>query len=189
MNRSVIQAVRRGHATRPTARHWYFHICASPRTKRRHQPQYEQFVSGDSPQTKSGILRRECRYFCRYGSHCPLNLVGTEASGTSVHMARSTVYDGLYSLYIGLPGTIGASVGVGDLNTKGNALTTIITLRHTAAPPICIISKFSCSKQSPRYDSRVSSKMQVFFIKIFEIQNIVAILGSYRYNIHKEWDR
>ena len=61
----------------------------------------------------------------------PLNLVRTEASGTSVHMARSTVDNGLDPLYIGLPGTVGTSVGVGDLDTKGNALTTIITLRHS----------------------------------------------------------
>ena len=89
-----------------------------------------------SPQTKSGISRRKCRYFCRYGSHCPLNLVGTEASGTSVHMARSTVDNRLDTLDIGLDSTVGTSVGVGDLDTKGNALTTIITLRHFVAPPI-----------------------------------------------------
>ena len=61
----------------------------------------------------------------------PLNLVGTEASGTGVHMARSSVDNRLDSLHIGLPGTVGASVGVGDLNTKGNALATIITLSHS----------------------------------------------------------
>ena len=60
-----------------------------------------------------------------------LDLVGTEASGTSVHMARSTVDNGLDPLHIGLPGTIGTTVGVGNLNTKGNALTAKITLRHT----------------------------------------------------------
>ena len=59
-----------------------------------------------------------------------LNLVGTEASGTSVHMARSTVDNGLNPLNIGLPGPVGTSVGVGNLNTEGNALATIITLRH-----------------------------------------------------------
>ena len=61
----------------------------------------------------------------------PFNLVGTEASGTSVHMARSTVDNGLNPLNIGLPGTIGTSVGVGDLNTESYALATKITLRHT----------------------------------------------------------
>ena len=63
-------------------------------------------------------------------SDSALNLVGTEASGTSVHMARSSVDNGLDPLHIGLPSTIGTSVGVGNLDTEGNALTTIITLRH-----------------------------------------------------------
>ena len=66
----------------------------------------------------------------------PFNLVGTEASGTSVHMARSTVDNSLDTLDVGLPGTVGTSVGVGDSDTKGHALTTIITLRHSFAPPI-----------------------------------------------------
>ena len=61
----------------------------------------------------------------------PLDLVGTEASGTCVHMARGTVYNGLDPLDIGFPGTIGTSVGVGNLNTKGNTLATKITLRHS----------------------------------------------------------
>ena len=72
----------------------------------------------------------------REKSDGPLNLVGTEASGTSVHMARSTVDNRLDTLDIGLDSTVGTSVGVGDLDTKGNALTTIITLRHFVAPPI-----------------------------------------------------
>ena len=66
----------------------------------------------------------------------PLNLVGTEASGTSVHMARSSIDNSLDTLDIGLPGTIGTSVGVGHLDTEGNALATIITLCHSTAPPI-----------------------------------------------------
>ena len=64
-------------------------------------------------------------------SDSPLNLVRTEASGTSIHMAGSTVNDGLDPLHIGLPGSVGTSVGVGNLDTEGNALTTIITLRHS----------------------------------------------------------
>ena len=56
-----------------------------------------------------------------------LNLVGTEASCTDVHMAGGAVNDSLNTLYIGLPGTVGASVGVRDLNTKGNTLATNIT--------------------------------------------------------------
>ena len=70
------------------------------------------------------------------GSNGPLNLVGTEASGTGVHMARSTVDNSLNPLYIGLPGTVGTSVGVGNLDTEGHALAAKITLSHFIAPPI-----------------------------------------------------
>jgi len=63
--------------------------------------------------------------------NCALHLVGTEASSTSVHMARSTVHNGLDPLNIGLPSPVRTSVRVGNLNTKGNALATVITLRHS----------------------------------------------------------
>ena len=69
-------------------------------------------------------------FYMRYASDGPLDLVGTEASGTSVHMARSPVDNSLDPLHIGLPGTVGTSVGVGDLDTESHALATIITLRH-----------------------------------------------------------
>ena len=65
----------------------------------------------------------------------PLYLIGTEASGTSVHMAGSSIHDCLDALDVGLPFAVGTSVGVGNLDTKGNALTTTITLCHSAAPP------------------------------------------------------
>ena len=65
-----------------------------------------------------------------------LNLVGAEASGTCVHMAGSSIDDSLNALDVGLPCTIGTSVGVRDLNAEGHALTTKITLSHYIAPPI-----------------------------------------------------
>jgi hypothetical protein len=64
-------------------------------------------------------------------SNGPFDLIGTEASGTSIHVARSTVDNGLDPLYIGLPSTVGTSVRVGNLDTESNALATIITLCHT----------------------------------------------------------
>ena len=70
-----------------------------------------------------------------------LDLIGAEASGTSVHMAGSSVNDSLDPLHIGLPGTVGTSVGVGNLNTEGHALATKITLRHLIAPPIRMITQ------------------------------------------------
>ena len=88
-------------------------------------------------------------------SDSPLNLVRTEASGTSVHMARSTVHNGLDPLYVGLPGSVGTSVGVGNLNTKGNALATIITLRHSLHLLSEIINSKLRPEQALRYDTRV----------------------------------
>ena len=81
------------------------------------------------------------------GSDSPLNLVRTEASGTSIHMAGITVNDGLDPLHIGLPGSVGTSVGVGNLDTEGNALTTIITLRHSLHLQSVIV-KLSAPKQA-----------------------------------------
>ena len=76
-------------------------------------------------------------YLCWRGkSDSALNLVGAEASGTSVHMAGSTVNDSLDALDVGLPCTVGTSVGVRNLDTKGHALAAKITLSHFIAPPI-----------------------------------------------------
>ena len=67
--------------------------------------------------------------FCQLDS--ALDLAGTEATSTSVHMARSTIHNSLNALDVGLPGTVGTSVGVGHLNAEGYALATKITLSHS----------------------------------------------------------
>ena len=55
-------------------------------------------------------LQKQWRKLVAGKSDSPLNLVRTEASGTSVHMARSTVHHSLDPLNIGLPGSVGTSV-------------------------------------------------------------------------------
>ena len=71
-----------------------------------------------------------------------LNLVGAEASGTCVNMAGSSIHDSLNALDVGLPCTIGTSVGVRNLDTKGYALTTKITLSHFLhLPSGCLLNK------------------------------------------------
>jgi len=75
-------------------------------------------------------------------SDSALDLIGAEASGTSVHMAGSSVNDSLNALDVGLPCTIGTSVGVRDLDTKRHALTTKITLSHLLhLPSGCFLNK------------------------------------------------
>lgn len=59
---------------------------------------------------------------------CSLNLIGTEASCTDVDMAGGTVNDRFHALHIGLPHSVCTSVGMGDLNAKGNTLAANIAL-------------------------------------------------------------
>ena len=71
----------------------------------------------------------------RSESHCTSDLAGTEAAGAHIDVLGSTVNHSLNALDVGLPGTVGAAVGVGDLNTEGHALTTELTFGHIYKPP------------------------------------------------------
>ena len=64
------------------------------------------------------------------GLDSALNLIGTEASGTDVHMARSSVNDCLNTLHVGLPAAVGSSVGVRNLDTESHALAADIAFCH-----------------------------------------------------------
>ena len=101
-------------------------------------------------------------------SDSTLDLIGAEASGTSVHMAGSSVHDSLNALDVGLPCTIGTSVGVGDLDTEGYALATTITFRHLLhLPSGCLLNKLR-PLQALDYDTRLFPKMQALFSKFFD---------------------
>ena len=112
-----------------------------------------------------------------------LNLVGTQTSGTSVHMARSTVDNSLDPLHIGLPGSVGTSVGVGDLDTKGNALATIITLCHS----LHLLSEITHQNtpQNRRFDmiAEFFQKSKCFLEKFLVFQNNIDILAGWVYNV------
>ena len=58
------------------------------------------------------------------------DLTGTHTPGTNIHMAGGTVDDRLHTLHIGLPGTIGTPMRMGNPNTKGNALIAKLALCH-----------------------------------------------------------
>ena len=64
-----------------------------------------------------------------------LDLAGTQAPGAGVDVSGGPVNDRLYTSYVRLPGTVGSSVGVGDLNTKGHALAADVAFCHVSAPP------------------------------------------------------
>jgi hypothetical protein len=106
-------------------------------------------------------------YFIAGISDSALNLVGAEASGTCVNMAGSSVDHSLNALNVGLPGTVGTSVGVRNLDTKGYALTTKITLSHSLHLPSFHYSVIHALSQALRYDNKLSPKKQAFFSQIF----------------------
>ena len=67
--------------------------------------------------------------------HSAGDLTRTEASGAHVHVLGRTVYNRLDALHVGLPGTVGAAVGVGDMDTEHNALIAKFTFGHSLIPP------------------------------------------------------
>ena len=58
------------------------------------------------------------------------NFTGTQTPGTNIHMAGRAIDHCLHALDIGLPGTIGTSVGMGNLDTEGYALVAEFALSH-----------------------------------------------------------
>lgn len=81
---------------------------------------------------------------------CALDLAGTQASGANVHMARSTLYNRFYALYVRLPCSVRPSVGVRYLDTESNTLSANFTLCHSTAPPH---PNIACQLPSRRYSS------------------------------------
>ena len=71
-----------------------------------------------------------CLFVCQNMSESDsaFNLIGTEASCTDVDMAGRTIDDCFHALYIGLPSSVGASVGMGDFNAECNTLAANIAL-------------------------------------------------------------
>ena len=94
-------------------------------------------------------------------SDSAFNLIGTEASRTDVDMAGRTIDDCFHALYIGLPSSVGASMGMGHLNAERNTLAANIALCQTAAPPIIgKIVKIASTHDAAKYITRVLPEMQ-----------------------------
>ena len=75
-------------------------------------------------------------------SNRALNLIGTQASRTDVHMARRTVNDRLHALDVGLPAPVCPTMRVGDLDTERNALAANIALcHHCTSLPLKVVRR------------------------------------------------
>ena len=58
------------------------------------------------------------------------NFAGTQTPGTNIYMAGRAVNNCLNALHIGLPCTIGTSVGMGNLDTETDTLIAKLALSH-----------------------------------------------------------
>ena len=66
---------------------------------------------------------------------CTGNLAGTKATSANIQTARGAVDNRFYTFNIGFPSSVGTSVGVGNLDAKGDFLTADIAFCHLKAPP------------------------------------------------------
>ena len=112
---------------------------------------------------KSPVPQHRGFHLAIYRSHSAGDLTGTEASGADVHVGRSALHDRLHALHIGLPRTIGASVGVRHLNTERNTLIAKLALSHPLH--LLAVRNSLAYIASNRYLSRLRRKMQALFDK------------------------
>ncbi len=63
----------------------------------------------------------------------------TQTSGANMHCGVSSVDNGSYLAHIGLPHSVGFTVGVRDVLSEDNALSANITLCHSKTPPMTAI--------------------------------------------------
>ena len=63
-------------------------------------------------------------------SDCASDLVGAQAAGADVDVLRGPVDKRLHTHDVGLPGAVGAAMGVGDLDTESHALAADVAFRH-----------------------------------------------------------
>ena len=56
-------------------------------------------------------------------------------------MLGGTVHDGLDALHVRLPGTVGASVRMADLNAEGHILVAELAFCHAEAPPQLVFAE------------------------------------------------
>ena len=69
-------------------------------------------------------------FLCSGGSDRSGDLTGTQAAGAGVNSAGGAVDKRLDSLYVGLPGSVGSSVGVGNLDPELYVFSAKITFCH-----------------------------------------------------------
>ena len=77
---------------------------------------------------------------------CTLNLAGAQASGANINVAGRTLHNCLDTLDIGLPGTVGTTVRVRNLDTKRDALAADLAFCHSWHLLYRLVNKIHCNR-------------------------------------------
>ena len=98
------------------------------------------------------------------------NFTRTQTAGTNIYMAGRSVDNRLNALDIGLPCTIGTTMWMGNLYSKGNTLVAKLALCHPLHLLAVVKSRhcFVISKTSSWYNNRCRCKMQALFSKNYK---------------------
>ena len=72
----------------------------------------------------------------RCSSDSPRNLVGAKAAGTNIYRFRRSVNNSFHPSDIGLPHSVGFTVGMGYIPAECHAFSAYTAFCHISAPPI-----------------------------------------------------
>ena len=86
-------------------------------------------------------------------------------------VAGSAIHNNLYTSDVGLPGSVGSSVRVRNLNTESNAFAANIAFSHVQRTSLAINTK-----SQREYDIRKPKEKQEIFSKKFEFIGIFSRL-------------
>ena len=84
------------------------------------------------------------------------NFARAQTAGTNVHMAGRTVNDRFHALDVGLPGTIGTAMGVGNLNPESHSLIAKLALCH----PLHLLAVIKSSLYQQAFDIITDAKIK-----------------------------
>lgn len=64
------------------------------------------------------------------------HFIRTQATGAGINVARRSVNDCLYTLYIRFPSSVRTSVRMGNLNSESDTFSADVAFCHRSAPPL-----------------------------------------------------
>ena len=111
------------------------------------------------------VANRRCLFSLCYALQSAGNLTRAQATSACINILGRTIDNCLNALDVGLPGTVAATMRVGDLDTESHAFTTAGTFGH-----ICCTSSYNDEQSINHqlsYFTRLRRKMQGLLQEIF----------------------